>query len=191
MGNWGKIEMQCEAQLKDIASGNKQAFDTLYGTWRRPMVGYATGLLAGDRSAAEDIVNEAFFAIWAQAGNFNASGSAEGWMRRIVRNKAIDWIRKQRDVPMSDNIERSAKASQIDESPSPFDHATEAAAAGYLRDALKRLSLDQREAIWLCYFEERSIADIAQIANCPQNTVKTRLFNARRILRDSGLLEMR
>jgi RNA polymerase sigma-70 factor, ECF subfamily len=182
--------MQCEVHLKDIARGDKRAFNTLYGTWRRPMVGYATGLLAGDRSAAEDIVNEAFFAIWAQAGNFNASGSAEGWMRRIVRNKAIDWIRKQRDVPMSEAIEWAAEKTQIDQSASPFEKATEAAAAQYLRSALTRLSLDQREAVWLCYFEERSIADIAQIANCPQNTVKTRLFNARRILRDSGLLEM-
>ncbi|MFM5908742.1 MAG: RNA polymerase sigma factor, partial [Novosphingobium sp.] len=52
-----------------------------------------------------------------------------------------------------------------------------------LADALRRLSLDQREAVMLCYFEDMPLAEIARIAGCPEGTVKTRLFHARKALR--------
>lgn len=182
--------MRCEAQLKDISRGDKRAFNALYREWHRPMISYAAGLLAGDRSAAEDVVNEAFIAIWSQAGNFAGSGSAQGWMRRIVRNKAVDWVRKQRETPMTEAIAETARDSQIDERQSPFDQAADASTARQLKKALAKLSLEQREAVWLCYYEEMSIAEIAEISGCPQNTVKTRLFSARGLLRKSGMLDV-
>jgi RNA polymerase sigma-70 factor, ECF subfamily len=181
--------MRCEAQLKEIGKGDRQAFNVLYREWHRPMTSYASGMLAGDRSAAEDVVNEAFIAIWTQAGNFSGSGSAAGWMRRIVRNKAVDWIRKQRETPMTDDLATVTRAGQADESQSPFDDAADASTARNLRTALGNLSFEQREAVWLCYYEEMSIAEIAAIAGCPQNTVKTRLFSARRVLRTTGMLD--
>lgn len=181
--------MRCEAQLRDIAGGDKQAFNALYREWTQPMTNYATGLLAGDRSAAEDIVNEAFLAIWGQAGSFNGSGSAEGWMRRIVRNKAVDWIRKQRDLPMSDHVSEKLTADSTANSNTPFDDAAKSGTEDRLRQALNHLSVDHRDVIWLCYYEERALNEIADIVQCPENTVKTRLFHARKILRDSGMLE--
>jgi RNA polymerase sigma-70 factor (ECF subfamily) len=181
--------MRFEAQLRDIATGDKHAYNALYREWHRPMINYATGLLAGDRSAAEDIVNEAFFAIWEQAGNFNGSGSAEGWMRRIVRNKAVDWIRKQRDIPMSDQLDAMRIERHAGGGKTPFDEAATSSSEKQLRVALQQLSVDHRDVIWLCYFEERGLSDIAAIVQCPENTVKTRLYHARKILRDSGILD--
>jgi RNA polymerase sigma-70 factor (ECF subfamily) len=181
--------MRCEAQLRDVARGDKQAFNAFYREWHRPMVCYATGLLAGDRSAAEDIVNEAFFAIWEQAASFNGSGSAEGWIRRIVRNKAVDWIRKQRDLPMSDAVSDKLTADSVGNSETPFDAAAKTSTERRLRLALAQLSVDHRNVVWLCYYEERGLSEIADIVQCPENTVKTRLYHARKILRDSGFLQ--
>lgn len=180
--------MRCAAQLRDIARGDKQAFNALYREWHRPMINYATGLLAGDRSAAEDTVNEAFIAIWGQAGSFTGSGSAEGWMHRIVRNKAVDWIRKQREKPMTGALEILRDNETNDDSFDPFEHAVNSIAISQLRGALSLLSVEHREAIWLCYFEERPLSEIAAIAGCPENTVKTRLFHARKILGKPGVL---
>ena len=59
-----------------------------------------------------------------------------------------------------------------------------------LIEALKSLSFDHREAILLCYFEELSVQEIAEVAGCPANTVKTWLFHARRALRDTKLLQL-
>jgi RNA polymerase sigma-70 factor, ECF subfamily len=179
--------MHAETQLQVISSGDKGAFADLFRHYQPRFVSFATGLLAGDKEAAEDVVHDTFVVIWQQAGNFIGAGSAEGWMRRIVRNKAVDWCRKQREAPMTIALE--AKYSEQAEDTDPFEAAVQSDAAQQLREALGLLSIEQREAIWLCYFEECSLSEIAEIADCPENTVKTRLFSARKILRHSSLLK--
>lgn len=174
-----------ETLLRAVANGDEGSFTTLYQSTRGDHIRYATGLLAGDRSAAEDVVDEAMFAVWEQAGRYSGEGSAQGWLRRIVRNKAVDWVRKHsREVGMSEPNEQFL-LSQADPAPGPHEIAEEASAAARLREALSGLSVEHREAVWLCYFEELSLAEIAVIAGCPENTVKTRLFHARTKLKGS------
>ena len=62
--------MSSETALRAIAGGSRGAFVTLYRSWQNPALRYATGLLAGDRAAAEDVVDDAFVDIWLQAGRF-------------------------------------------------------------------------------------------------------------------------
>lgn len=173
--------MTIAALLRGIAQGERRAFETLYLEMQRPMLAYAIGLLAGDRSAAEDAVDEAFMDIWQSAGSFTGMGSGEGWVRRIVRNKAIDWLRRQRAA-------RTEAWTHLhdylpDDAVGPEGAALSADAAQWLRGALSALSVEQREVVILCYFEERPLTEIAAIAGCPLGTVKTRLFHARAILR--------
>ena len=179
--------MLAEAQLRAISNGDRTAFDSLFRHYQPRYVAYATGLLAGDKEAAEDVVHETFVAIWQQAGRFTGSGSADGWMRRIVRNKSVDWCRRQRETPMTSEVE-SRYSARTDDS-DPFEATANASAAQRLREALAILSVEQREAVWLCYFEELPISQIAAIARCPENTVKTRLFHARKLLRNSDILK--
>lgn len=169
--------MDIAATIRAVARGDRTAFDALYRAQQRPLLGYALGLLAGDREAAEDAVDEAFLDVWKQAAGFAGIGSAQGWIRRIVRNKAVDWLRRNgnaRLVEWSDEQELRA-----DDTPGPEDLAIIASDADWLRLALGRLSVDQREAVVLAYFEQRSVAEIAAIQSCPEGTVKTRLFHAR------------
>ena len=70
----------------------------------------------------------------------------------------------------------------IDYSVNPEEWAAAQNDAALLKKGLAKLSLDHREAIILCYFEDLSLAEISQIVGCPQNTVKTRLFHARKHL---------
>lgn len=173
--------MDIATSLSAIARGDRAAFDQLYRDQRRSMQAFAIGLLAGDSEAAEDAVDEAFVDIWQQAGRYSGSGSAQGWIRRIVRNKAVDWLRKQgggRLTEWSDEAETRA-----DDGPDPEAQAMASNSSAWLRRALDRLSLDQREAVMLCYFEERPLAEIAAIQACPEGTVKTRLYHARLTMR--------
>lgn len=174
--------MDTETTLREIARGSRDAFTSLYREQRPMMIRYATGLLAGDLAAAEDAVDEAFVAIWQQAGRFGGNGSANGWIRRIVRNKAIDWLRKQRESSFASD-ETAELVNQVpDPATSPHECAEQMCDGNQLRRALATLSFEQREAVWLCYFEDKSLSEIAEIADCPQNTVKTRLFYARKSL---------
>jgi RNA polymerase sigma-70 factor, ECF subfamily len=175
--------MDIEAKLHDVALGARGAFADLYRELQPNFIRYATGLLAGDRHAAEDVVDDAFIAIWEQASRYAGHGSAAGWMRRIVRNKAVDWLRKQREPSLMGSDQMEAHSRVPDSAPTPFEVAETNADARRLRLALYGLSIDHREVIWLCYFEDKSVAEIAEIAGCPQNTVKTRLFHARQAMR--------
>ena len=175
--------METAQALGKIASGDRQAFAALYSSGRGPLVRYASALLAGDVDAAMDVVDDAFLDIWRQAGRYTGLGSADGWIRRIVRNKAVDWLRARHGQTISLDA-NSGVAGEIPDDADPPDLLVEKASeADVLRKALERLSPDHREAVWLCYFEDRSLAEIAEIAGCPENTIKTRLFHARRLLR--------
>ncbi len=181
--------MEIEAELKRIAKDDRAAFARLYRETGGELIRYATGLLAGDREAAEDAVDEAFIAIWQQAGRYDGRGHAMGWMRKIVRNKTIDWLRKQREVPMSGMAEMERHTEEATDLVTPFELAAQKSTGDVVRGALSALSVEQREAIWMCYFEDMPLSAIAEVAGCPENTIKTRLFYARKILKGANLLD--
>ena len=169
------------ALLRTATEGERRAFDALYADMRRPMLAYATALLAGDRSAAEDAVDEAFLAIWCGPRDLSHVDNGKAWVRRIVRNKAVDHIRRQRSA-RHDPLARAHNAIP-DAAAGPEDAALSADAARGLQRALSTLSVEQREVVTLCYFEDRALTDIAAMTGCPLGTVKTRLYHARQILR--------
>lgn len=170
--------------IAEVAAGSQAAFAALYTSLQPKMLGYAAGLLAGDRETAADAVDEAFFDVWRSASRFQGQGSAEGWVRHIVRNKAIDLIRRNRERLAASDDEARAFEELPDVADTPEDRVEKISDSDELQRLLRRLSPEHREAVWLCYFEEKSLAEIAEIAGCPENTVKTRLFNARKQLRE-------
>ncbi len=178
--------MDIEQTIKRISTGSSDAFKALYTDQQPIMLRYAAGLLAGDRDAAMDAVDEAFMEIWRHADRYSGNGSAQGWIRHIVRNKAIDWLRKQRERPLKSEAEQAVFENHADDADTPAQAAEKHSTANELRAALTRLSIDHREVVWLCYFEEKSLSEIAALVGCPENTVKTRLFHARKQL--AGIL---
>ena len=175
--------MRTEDALKRIAGGDRLAFTSLYSGLQPALLRYAAGLLARDAEAAADVVDEAFLDIWRHAGRYDGVGSADGWIYRIVRNKAVDWLRRRRERPFASEAEQSLVETMADDADTPQETAEKNSSAAELRRALERLSPDHRDVVWLCYFEDRSVSEIAAIVGCPENTVKTRLFHARRQLR--------
>lgn len=171
-----------ERLVREIGSGDQRSFAVLYRRLRPTMLRYAAGILAGDVAAAEDAVDEAFTDIWRRAASYTANGSAEGWIRRIVRNKAVDWLRKYGNGTISCRETDRDIVEMESSDPSPLDEALVKDESKWLRSALSRLSAEHREAVWLCYYERLPLAKIAAITCVPENTVKTRLFHARKLL---------
>ena len=175
LGGWKMVEL--ETLLSRIAGGDQTAFAALYEAQRRSMLAHAAGVLAGDMSDAEDAVDEAFLDIWQQAGKFAGTGSAAGWIRRIVRNKAINLLRKKGG---RENIKPQIFFTDIaDERRNPEEYLLLDDEQRWLKSVLAVLSPEQREAITLCYFEGLSMQEISETVDCPINTVKTRLHYAR------------
>lgn len=168
--------------LHAVVQGDRQAFGDLYMRMRSGMVAYATAIMGGDISMAEDAVDEAFTDIWRQSGHVAPVAHAAAWIRRIVKNKAIDQLRKtgSREITMAGEFFHTVE----DARPDPESRLALKDERSWLRGCLAILNADQREMIILCYFEGLSLVQIAQLTGVPENTVKTRLFYARRKLRD-------
>lgn len=141
--------------------------------------------MCGSRSIAEDVTQEAFLAIWRTAGRYDhARGSLRSWTLRIVRNRAIDFLRA--------NGRRRAQI-EADLDPEQLDHHTghdaQAQAlgnldAGILRQALVELPDKQRQSIELAYFAGFTQSEIAELLGEPLGTVKGRMRLGLHKLRD-------
>ena len=175
--------MEVAQILAAIARGEEAAFTALYRDLQPKMERYATALLAGDGEAAADVIDEAFMNIWRSADKYDGSGHAEGWIRRIVRNKAVDWIRKQKEKVGISPGEQANYETQADQSDNPEEAYEKKTEGDELSTAMERLSDEHREVLWLAYYEHKSVAEIANLIDVPENTVKTRMFHARKQLK--------
>jgi RNA polymerase sigma-70 factor, ECF subfamily len=133
--------------------------------------------LVGDTAAAEDLVSEVFIEVWRHAGQFEARSKVSTWILAIARFKAAGLRRRRRPC---DQIDESAVEAIEDTTDDPELTAQKKKCGTILRECIKQLSPAHREILDLIYYQEQSVADVAQIVGVPENTVKTRAFQARK-----------
>ena len=177
-------DRRADARLADrIRAGDAQALGELYD--RHASVALATALrVVGGRDEAEDVVHDAFVAVWAKIDRFDAArGSLRGWLMTVVRNRAIDRVRARRvTVDVDDADERALLRT----GPNPtWEDTVRRASAGDLRAALADLPNEQRRAIELAYFEGYTYREVAELTGVPAGTANGRLRLALSKLRDS------
>lgn len=130
--------------------------------------------ISGDRSVAEDLVQETFLRAWRFLDSLKEEAAAKSWLTTIVRREnARRFERKQ--LEYSDVEMDTIPATQSD-----FDARPEVLA---LRTALKNLPANYREPLILQVIEGYTLEDIAEIMSLPRNTVATRLHRARQKLK--------
>lgn len=156
--------------LKAIASGDERAFGLLYGRTERLVLSLALRVCR-ERALAEEAAQEARFAIWRRAHQFDASrGQARSWIAAIVHNAAVDALRR-RDVTLAVDEEMlAAIPEEIDEG----EIAREERVAE-LRIELLQLPGEQSSVIELVYFGGYSLVEVASMLSTPLGTVKSRL----------------
>ncbi len=169
--------------LQSVQSGDQDALAALYDRYS----GIAYGLalrIAGDATAAEDIVQEAFVSVWRQAPRFDASrGQVRSWLLTIVHHRAVDVVRRRANRP-----ERALPddAGQIADSDAPPALVAEAAMdAQAVREAVRQIPDDQRRTVEMAYFEGLTHVEIAERMGVPLGTVKSRLRIALEKMRES------
>ena len=158
-----------------IAQGDKEAMQVLYRRHNVRVFRFLLRFVDGE-ATAEDLVSEVFLEAWRKAGQFAARSSVSTWLLAIARYKALSALRKRSAEGLSDDVIEFIE----DPSDDPETALAKTERAQILRDCLKQLSPAHREIIDLVYYHERSIDDVAEIIGVPQNTVKTRMFYARK-----------
>jgi RNA polymerase sigma-70 factor, ECF subfamily len=134
--------------------------------------------LVGDATAAEDVVSEAFIDVWRQASRFEGRSAVSTWIMSIARFKALSVRRRRQDAELDDKVAETV----ADEGSTPEETVLEMDRNTQLRECLKQLTAEHREIVDLVYYHDKSIEEVAVIINVPKNTVKTRMFYARKRL---------
>ena len=160
-----------------IATGDRLAMQVLFARHHVRVYRFVLRLVR-DESVAEDLISEVFLDVWRQAGRFEGRSQVSTWLLAIARFKALSALRRRPDEELD---EEAAEAIE-DPSDDPevvLDKKDKSAA---IRKCLEKLSAEHREIIDLVYYHEKSVEEVAQIVGIPENTVKTRMFYARKRL---------
>lgn len=160
--------------LLAIADGAVWALDTLYQRYHQTLYSLAYGMVS-DHQIAEDLLQETFLRVWRRANTYSAqAGSVRGWLFAILRNHAIDYLRKQRqcsvprEVPLGE-IECDERFALAD----TWEEVWRREEQAQLREALARLTEKQRMVLELSYFQGYTHIEIAALSGLPLGTVKS------------------
>jgi RNA polymerase sigma-70 factor (ECF subfamily) len=169
-------EAPAAEQLADLlarcALRDQRAFARLYQFSSAKLFAVAVRITRR-RDWAEEVLQEAFVNIWNHAAGYNAAKSAPmTWMTAIVRNRALDWLRKPREVEIDEEHEE-LMASIPDESPGPEELLRRSLEAGELAECMKALTEEQQRSITLAFFYGLSHGELAEQMRKPLGTVKT------------------
>ena len=180
--------------MRSIALGEEAALERLYERYSRLAYSLAYRLLR-DSLAAEDIVQEAFLAIWRKAGTYQAqNGSVYSWLQAIVHHRAIDRLRsaanrEQSCTPLEPDVEQQTLSAE----PDACDQVWRREQRSLVVAALAHIPPEQREVIDLAYFGGYTHVEIAEMLHIPLGTVKGRmrlgLQKMKLLLEESGINE--
>ena len=155
------------------------AFETLYRRYHPRLCRFLHRMLRPEH-LVEEVLNDTLYVVWNQAERFNGTSKVSTWIFAIAYRKALKALSRH-DDPLPEAGEDDQPAADASERPEARMSLAQARAA--IDKALRALSADQRAAVELTYFHGFSYPEIAQIVDCPTDTVKTRMFHARKRLR--------
>ncbi len=162
------------ALVARIAVGDQQAFAEFYVLYRRRLARFLGRVIASS-DTVDELINDVMYVVWQDAARFERRSKVSTWVFAIAWHKALRALERQQRgvVPLTPEAEDlpAVERGGIEE-------------RDWLRRGLDRLTPEHRLVVELTFFAGCSYVEIAEIAGCPVNTVKTRMFHARRKLRD-------
>ena len=158
--------------LLRVAEQDKLAFESLYQVYHNKIYRFSFRVL-GNSKHADDVVNDTMFVVWKKAVTYDHSCKLSTWILGIAYNKARKYFSSQAGVDQNEHTLEPI----YDSCPLKIFEQQE-----WLEAGLVALSSEQRTVFELTYYYELHYREIADVMNCSENTVKTRMFYARRKL---------
>ena len=162
--------------LRRVSGGDRDAFRDLYLRYHRRLARFLSRVTRG-REDAEEIINDTLWIVWQRAGDFRNASRVSTWIMGIAYRRALKVIRRAATHARVMTLEGT------DNEPLAVDALEAADNRQMLERALATLPVEQRLVLEFTYYLDHSCEEIAEIMECPVNTVKTRMFHARRKLR--------
>lgn len=174
---WSARDAEDAALLARIAEGDRAAFDSLYRAYFARLARFLQRMLRRP-PLIEEVINDTLYVVWHRAGSYQPSGRASTWIFGIAYRRGLKALADLDDPVESDG------ADVPDDQPSAEDRLLHTELRRLLDAALSQMSAEHRAVVELCYYHACPYREIAQIMGCPVDTVKTRMFYARRRLQD-------
>nr|WP_255719391.1 sigma-70 family RNA polymerase sigma factor [Pelomonas sp. P8] len=165
------------ALLAGVKRGRRADFDALYRLYH-PRLWRFLGHMLRQHDAIEEVLNDTLLVVWQRADSFDGRSKLSTWIFGIAYRKALKALSRP-DLP----IDEDEAPETADPGPGPAEQFTLVQVRGRLLEAMAELSPEHRAVVELCYFHDMAHAEIAEVVGCPAETVKTRMFYARRRLR--------
>ena len=167
-----------ERRLIDrVADGDLRAFEQFYRCYHARLARFLDRTLR--RSAlVDEVLNDTMLVVWKRSDRFNGSCKVSTWIFAIAYRKALKALQRLDDAVADETLDDRPESRA-----GPEQQAQTCELNLRLVQALAALSIDHRMVVELTYFHGMGYREIAQIVDCPIDTVKTRMFHARRRLR--------
>jgi RNA polymerase sigma-70 factor (ECF subfamily) len=161
--------------LDKVADGDREALRELYLIYHQRLAGFLLRFTRR-RDLVEEVINDTLYVVWCKAGEFRGDSRLSTWIIGIAYRCALKTLRSRGHQLLA--------AVPIENECLPAPDELDAAETGeWIALAMQQLPTDQRLTLELAYGQGYSCEEIAEIMDCPVNTVKTRMFHARGKLR--------
>lgn len=165
--------------LARVAKGDLQAFERLYRAYQPRLTRFLTTLVKRPQ-LIEEVLDDTMMVVWQTAGSFRGSSKPSTWIFAIAYRKA-----HKAKARWPDPVEDPEHDTRVSEEPLPDEELHHHRLRSALMNGMDHLSADHRAVVDLTYFHGLGYREIAEIVDCPVDTVKTRMFHARRRLKQA------
>jgi RNA polymerase sigma-70 factor (ECF subfamily) len=163
--------------ISRIAGQDQAALRALLGRHQLRVYRFVLRIVRRE-AVAEEVTNEVFLEVWKHAGNYEGRSLVGTWLLSVAHNRAVSALRKRRE----ESWDEDAAGALEDEGDNPEVSLQKVNKAEQMRQCIAGLSAEHRTIIDLVYYHEKSINEVSEILEIPLNTVKTRMFYARKKL---------
>jgi len=160
-----------------VATGDLPAFEALYRLYHPRLVRFV-GRMLRRPALVDEVLDDTLLVVWHRADSYNGSSKVATWIFAIAYRKALKALQRL-DEPVDDD----AADQRVEPGPGPEQQLGQLQLRRALQEAMAALTPEHRAVIDLTYFHGLACREIADIVGCPVDTVKTRMFHARRRLR--------
>jgi RNA polymerase sigma factor (sigma-70 family) len=176
-GRYEELDARDRALVRLIATGDRLAFDHLFRAYQPRLLRFL-GQLTHRPQQLEELIDDTMLVVWRRANTFNYSSRVSTWIFAIAHRHALKTLRRAVEHGTGELNETGGATDN-----EPERRLIDKQQRDQVRSALAGLPPEQRMVVELTYYHGCAYREIAQIVGCPLDTVKTRMFHARRKLR--------
>ncbi len=171
--------------LISLKDGDDLALNSLMDRWRKPIISYLYRSI-GDYETAADLAQEVFVRVYRSRRKYRPSGGATSYLFTIAANLARNhfrWSKRHPEAELTDAVTYRLQSESTESDPLAKIERGEAGTE--VREAVQRLPEKLRTPVILFHFNELPQSEIAKILSCSEKTVETRLYRARKLMRET------